>query len=130
MTQDIHGNIIQPYQRSNRPFINGGLVVKYNSLEQHKKTIRSTAKITWTNGTRQLTVNTCLVNAYDVLKPPCMAATVAYSNPMRRRPIVVVYKVWTTYTRPRLLIVRWGVHTSTHRERLQCEVGNTGGDVR
>ena len=45
-------------------------------------------------GTRQLTVlNTCLVNAYDVLKPPGMAATVAYSNPMRRRPIVVVYTV-------------------------------------
>ena len=42
-------------------------------------------------GTRQLTVNTCLVNVYDVLKPPCMAATVAYSNPMRRRPIVVEY---------------------------------------
>ena len=41
--------------------------------------------------TRQLTVNTCLVNVYDVLKPPCMAATVAYSNPMRRRPIVVAY---------------------------------------
>ena len=42
-------------------------------------------------GTRQLTVNTCLVNVYDALKPPCMAATVAYSNPMRRRPIVVAY---------------------------------------
>ena len=39
--------------------------------------------------TRQLTVNTCLVNAYDVLKPPCMAAALAYS--MRRRPIVVAY---------------------------------------
>ena len=63
-------------------------------------------------GTRQLTVNnTCLVIAYDVLKPPCMAATVAYSNPMRPRPIVVacIYTVWTTSTRPRLLIVRWGV---------------------
>ena len=36
-------------------------------------------------------INTCLVNVYDVLKPPCMAATVAYSNPMRRRPIVVSY---------------------------------------
>ena len=43
------------------------------------------------HGPRQLTVNTCLVNVYDVLKPPCMAATVAYSNPMRRRPIVVAY---------------------------------------
>ena len=43
-------------------------------------------------GTRQLTVNTCLVIAYDVLKPPCMAATVAYPNPMHRRPIVVAYK--------------------------------------
>ena len=43
------------------------------------------------DSTRQLTVNnTCLVNAYVVLKPPCMAATVAHSNPMRRRPIVVV----------------------------------------
>ena len=41
--------------------------------------------------TRQLTVNTCLVNVHDVLKPPYMAATVAYSHPVRRRPIVVAY---------------------------------------
>ena len=35
------------------------------------------------HGPRQLTVNTCLVNVYDVLKPPCIL--------MRRRPIVVAY---------------------------------------
>ena len=56
--------------------------------------------------TRQPTVNTCLVNVYDVLKPPCMAATVAYSNPMRQRPIVVAYIQCGLLIRAR---VRWGV---------------------
>ena len=70
-------------------------------------------------------VNTCLVNAYDVLKPPCMAATVAYSNRMRRRPVVVVYTVWTTYTRPRLLIVRWGVRQPLNLFRQEVtEIGS------
>ena len=44
-------------------------------------------------GDRQLTVNTCFVNAPDVLKPPCVAATVASSNPTRQRPITFVYQV-------------------------------------
>ena len=69
---------------------------KYNRARQHHccepgaQSVLSAFRVLFT-GTRQLTVNTCLVNAYDVLKPPCMAATVAYSNPMRRRPIVVAY---------------------------------------
>ena len=65
------------------------LLVVHAEDPQPSQCLTRVSRHTGQLGTRQLTVNTCLVNAYDVLKPPCMAAALAYS--MRRRPIVVAY---------------------------------------